>query len=433
MTIPVPMSYHSPKRKLWPNLKKYDPKETSLAKASTLHQPQKKQEEQVAPEDRPEPSEVIVSVALGAGKETMAIDPNNTPIDPDGKYPDVREAKRWQRIAPNCWELFFGKKYCLPKYRQADYVSQDFINYMEWATLIALPVTKYRDDIMNACFCNTAGGLYHGRPTLFLERELGEPLLRTKLPEDMMSQDIKWKWPAFRVYLPRDLIKLGDHWLTFMDIGLLEEGESRGIPQKYAVELDAAARYMSPGLRSSFSFQNFQFHYPDRAIVLSGILNCVDGRTKNDMTTYAMVKPFKNYTVKEIREMTKHLASAWECDSADDNVTRQMEHLAIQVLLFLSAFPLGYAPETIIRKPAAKGQRQIPGLYAARFVGQSQIRPDRAGQHAIASAPTGRTVAAHWVAGFWRRQPCGPGSQERRLQWIKPYPTGELRDPVPIS
>jgi hypothetical protein len=126
--------------------------------------------------------------------------------------------------------------------------------------------------------------------------------------------------------------------------------------------------------------------------------------------------------------MTEHLKSAWVCDGADDNITRQMEHLAIQILLFLSAFPEGYAPETILRKPSTKGQRRIPGLLAARFVGKSQIRPDRTGQHHVAAAPTGRTNAAHWVAGYWKRQPCGPGMQERRLLWIRPYPTGDLRD-----
>lgn len=358
----------------------------------------------------------------------MPIDPDNIPIDPDAGYPDAQQSKWIQKHAPLCWDLFFGKRYILPRERQADYARQDFINFMEWSTLIALPFQSYRDDIMNACFCNTAGGLYHGRPTLFLEKELGAMLIHSKLPEDMMAHDIRWKWPAFRIYLPKGLIALGDgHWLTFMDIGLLTENEGRGVPKKYADELDHICKETgsnTPGI----SFNNFRFYYPDRAITLSGILNCVDGQTQNDLTTYAMVKPFKDYTVREIKAMTEHLKSAWECDEADDNVTKKMEHLAIQTLLFLSAFPEGYQPEHVLRKPTTKGQRRLPGLLAARFVGKSQIRPDRAGQHNVASAPTGRTNAAHWVAGFWRRQPCGPGMQERRLLWIRPYPTGELRE-----
>ena len=342
-----------------------------------------------------------------------------------------RKPNGCKRRAPRCWELFFGKKYILPKDRQDHYPPQDFVNFIEWSTLVGIPFQTYRDEIINACFCNTAGGLYHGRPTLFLERELGELLLRTSLPEDMMTHDIKWKWPAFRVYLPKGLIPLGEqHSLMFMDIGLLEEGEGRGIPKEYARELDAIATEMA-GKRNELlemSFANFKFYYPDRAITISGILNCVDGLTKNDMTTFALVKPFKDYTVKQIKAMTDHLKSAWECDGQDDTVTARMEHLTLQTLLFLSAFPEGYQPESILRKATAKGSRQLPGLYAARFVGKSQIRPDRAGQHHIASAPTGRTVAAHWVSGTWRRQPCGPGRNERKLIWIKPYPTGSLRD-----
>ena len=357
---------------------------------------------------------------------------NTIKIDPDEGYPDITNVKWIQKRAPLCWDLFFGKKYLLPKLRQEHYYRQDFVNFVEWSTLIALPMEAYRDEIMNACFCNTAGGLYHGRPTLFLEKELGEMLLRTRLPLDMMAHDIKWKWPAMRIFLSKGLIGLGDpgdHSMMYLDIGKLEPDESMRIPRKYAAELDLCAHDLSDdkGKPPLFSFGNFSFRYPDRAITLSGILNCVDGLTKNDMTTYAVVKPFKNYTVKEIGEMTDHLKSAWKCDGQDDNVTGKMEHLAIQILLFLSAFPEGYQPEHVLRKPGAKGHRQLPGLYAARFVGKSQMRPDHSGHH-VASAPTGRTNAAHWVGGFWRRQPCGPGRQERRLLWIQPYPTGELRD-----
>jgi hypothetical protein len=353
---------------------------------------------------------------------------NRTPINPDEGYPSVHESKQIQKMAPKCWKLFFGKKYILPKHRVEDYNRQDFINYVEWATLIALPQVEHLDDIMRACFCNTAGGLYQGRPTLFLERELGEMLLRTALPLDLIAQDIRWKWPAMRIYLPKGLIALNDqHSLAFLDIGLLEENELRSLPKDIGEELDRMS-YAMTGVKGPVKFTHVTFAYPDRAITLSGFLNCIDGLSNTDMTTYAMVKPFKNYTVREIKAMTEHLKSAWDCDGADDVVTGKMEHLAIQVLLFLSAFPEQYSPEKTLRAPSAKGERQIPGLYAARFVGKSQMRPDRSGPHNVAVAPTGRIVAAHWVCGFWRRQPCGPGFKDRRLVWVLPYPTGELRN-----
>jgi hypothetical protein len=363
-------------------------------------------------------------------KETMTLET----IDPNAGYPDKRQAKFIQKWAPKCWELFFGKKYIVPNYRANHYHRQDFINYIEWATLVGLPFSKYRDEIMNACFCNTAGGLYHGRPTLFMETELGYPLLRTELPLDLMADDIKWRWPAMRIYLPKGMIPITkngrEYSMMFMDIGLLIENEGRQIPPALAKELDLVSIKMHPEERAFITFDKFHFYYPDRAIILSGILNCIDGLDHNDLTTYASVKPFKNYTVAQIRAMTDKLKSAWDCDAADDQVTLKMEHLAIQTLLFLSAYPLEYTPETVLRKPGVKGERAISGLYTARFVGRSQLRPDRSGTHHIAKIPleqgVGYHLMHHFRCGHWKRQPCGPKWQDRKLIWISPYEAGRL-------
>jgi hypothetical protein len=267
-----------------------------------------------------------------------------------------------------------------------------------------------------------------------MEIELGHPLLRTELPVEMLAEDIKWRWPAFRVYLPKGLIPMTkndrEYSMMFMDIGLLEENEGRSIPPALVKELDNASAQWHPEERAHIKFEKFQFFYPDRAIVVSGMLNCIDGLDANDLTTYAMVKPFKNYTVGAIRAMTDKLKSAWDCDAADDQVTLKMEHLAIQILLFLSAYPLEYTPETVLRKPSTKGERQISGLYAARFVGRSQIRPDRSGVHNIARVPLEHSVGYHLLhhyrCGHWKRQPCGPKWADRKLIWINPYEAGKL-------
>jgi hypothetical protein len=370
------------------------------------------------------------SLNTGMGKAEGPL-PNGSPktIDPNAGYPSVHDAKQIQKYAPQCWNLFFGKKYILPQYRAHDYVRQDFVNFIEWSALTTLPYAEYRDDIMMASFCNTAASLHHGRPTLFLERELGEPLLRAPLPEDMMAEDIKWKWPAMRIYLPKGLITLNEnHSLMFMDLGLLEENEGRSVPLSIARELNLFGRKTFPQESSNLDFQRLTFQYPDRAIVVSGILNLIDGTTPTDLTVYAMVKPFKHYTIAQIKAMTDKLKSAWVCDKADDSLSAKLEHLAFQVLLFLSAYPLEYQPETMLRKPAIKGERHISGLYGARFVGSSQIRPNRGESHHIASAhdvASGYHLAHHWRAGHWKRQVCGPRFQDRKLIWVNTYEAGE--------
>jgi len=361
-------------------------------------------------------------------------------IDMRAGFPPMKTAKQMQKLAPKCWALFFSRKYILPNYRAPYYSPQDFINFMEFSTLVGLPYSSYRDDIMCAAFCNTAGSLYLNRPTLFYEHELAARLINAPLPEDMSADDFKWKWPTFRVYLPDRLINLDEHhWLMFMDISLLEEDEGRCVPPDIATELDHYVIHMHPNQTPNLSFNNFTFHYPDRAIVISGIVNCVDGTQKADLTTYAMVKPFKAYTVKEIKGMTEHLKSAWDCDQADDAVTRQMEHLALQTLLFLGAYPLEYEPR-VARKPGVAGKRQITGLYYAKFVGESQIRPKPGEPHHIASAAQvvgatapgnilsyergGWHLAPHWRSGHWVRQPYGPGSRLRKLIWVNTFGVG---------
>ena len=49
-----------------------------------------------------------------------------------------------------------------------------------------------------------------GTTTLFVERELGEPLKRTDLPEGFGPQDLRWRWTALRLILPTGLFRLKD-------------------------------------------------------------------------------------------------------------------------------------------------------------------------------------------------------------------------------
>src|SRR5260370_10041132 len=43
--------------------------------------------------------------------------------------------------------------------------------------------------------------------TLFVERELGEALNRTDLPEGFCPQDLRWRWNALRLVLPVGLFE----------------------------------------------------------------------------------------------------------------------------------------------------------------------------------------------------------------------------------
>src|SRR5258706_7627321 len=55
-------------------------------------------------------------------------------------------------------------------------------------------------------------------------------------------------------------------------------------------------------------------------------------------------------------------------DPADTELIQKMEHLGLNLLLFLSAFPFEYQPSKITRKLRHEGKRIIPELAQAKFL-----------------------------------------------------------------
>jgi hypothetical protein len=126
----------------------------------------------------------------------------------------------------------------------------------------------------------------------------------------------------------------------------------------------------------------------------------------------------------------KHFDTGSVMDESDDAFLARIEHLALNVLLFMSSVPLEYDPEPAgqIRKLVIVNDRVIPSLFPAKFVGSSQYRPSKT-TTLHATQQTGRHLAQHWAAGHWKRQPHGPHWAERKLIWIEPYQTGAQAKP----
>jgi hypothetical protein len=118
---------------------------------------------------------------------------------------DLRDFNRFvERHAPEVNKVFFGRKYVLPKYREADYVSLEPTNYLELDRLLQFSshVMAFDDDVSRCAIGTTVASLCYNRPVLWLEKELADMLLRTRLLDDLSTGDIKWKWPAFKIMLP---------------------------------------------------------------------------------------------------------------------------------------------------------------------------------------------------------------------------------------
>jgi hypothetical protein len=360
---------------------------------------------------------------------------------------DPKVLKSIAKYCPISYAKFFGRKYILPHYREGDYYPLDFQNLVAFDRCLAFAVNpELTDDVVRCAIANTLAALEYNRPTLYLEKELGEALLRTSILADMSSGDIHWRWPAFKIVLPKGLISIeregSPRSLTHFDVCHIGPEPNIRVDPEIAREIEKFIARLSGGSAEDITRFNFLFKKP--GLCISTALDRPD-HAAFGQTAYGVVKPWGDIRLGDYRAVSGSLATAFPSDDVDQGLLNRLEHLVLNVLLFLSATPLEYTPEHILRKPRTEGSRLIPGLLAARFVGQCQLRPIREEAKTV-SAPTGRQVAGHWVCGAWRRVAYGPKATLRRLQWIQPYrthdpeerePTGGLLDlakkRIPIS
>ena len=334
-----------------------------------------------------------------------------------GIYKDI------PRRYPELWKLVTGKRYILPNYRQSDYVSQEACDWLFIESFFGYLHGKLSmdDEVGCHCFSNMMTATHYGRPTFFLERELGEPLERSVLPLDYYASDINWRWPAFRVYLPKGLLTVkrnGEVSSTmFLDICHLPKGPGKPLPDIISRELDSQHRRFRGKIPFIVSpFEGFS------------VTTFLDFDSIDNAVGYSASAKLEESSIRDLIEQVEHdkLISPFPTDEADQVFLNKLLALAINVLLFLSSVPLEYQKEEILRKARLEGKKLIPGLYPAKFVGKQQLRPI-AGKPAHIATLTGRHTASHWAAGHWKRQPFGPKNQDRKLIWIVSYPTGEYR------
>ena len=112
-------------------------------------------------------------------------------------------------------------------------------------------------------------------------------------------------------------------------------------------------------------------------------------------------------------------------------VFREAINLAVNALLFLSAYPdentLEWpqdAPESLTKKAddgrTHKEKRRAESKLLS--IGFTRIRFCRLPNRNNGDHPriTPGTVKQHWRRGHWRNQPCGEGRKQRKLIWIRP-------------
>ena len=321
------------------------------------------------------------------------------------------------RKCPLTTRAMLARKFALPNYRQPDYFDQDVINKITLMMLM-LPVLPdfVSDDVVQSQLLNIFQALHHDRPTLFLERELGEILVKTEIPGFVETSDIHFPFPSFRVMLPKKLlgIESQDRWVMYLDIGTLRKDTEVGCPKDIAQELD---RYGNSGQRM---LTRMTFTYPDDAIAISSQLD------HGLASSYAVTKPLRG-TLEQFKGIGGKLRTDFPNDAYDDILLNGMEKLAINILLILSSVPFEYTPEVIERKAHQEGKRIIPSLVRAKWVGDSLLRARKEGR-IEGEAAVGYHVSAHWRSAHWVRQPYGPKRSLRRLIWLLPIHVGKAKE-----
>ena len=349
---------------------------------------------------------------------------------------DVRRERKLKdrelaKFAPRLGELIWGRRYVLPNYRQPDYYPQRWGDLIYGGQLMdPIQVGRVIDDVANAGFCNAIRAMECRRPQLWLERELGEALVRTEVPADINTDDVKFRWPGMRIWLPKRLLALGERDLMFFDVCCVPLEKRLNIPEPYAAEINALGREYNWPYKDAV-YCTLSTAYAQTGLFITGNLNGRDPEritkediSRGDFMLYGVIKPFDDLTLGSIARVAhsgEHLDSPYKSTERDDEFCEKILHVALQTLLYLGSMPMEYEPE-ILRKGRTEGKHSIPALLRAKFVGQSQLRAKPAHQ-AEPVHHTGRQLPAHWVAGHWKRQAYGAGRAERKLIWIQPYQT----------
>jgi hypothetical protein len=332
----------------------------------------------------------------------------------------------FQRDFPRTYRLLDGSHFQLPTRREADYLHYRYAVYDNARTFIsATTELAGRSGLDVDAWCRVRGEcqvlnewMKRGTTTLFVERELGEPLKRTDLPEGFDPQDLRWRWTALRLILPTGLFRLKDaqgEWDVFC-VTLVKVVDGQQLDLHPTLQEEATIMFGHRPLSDVWPGQDAMLFYFQRR---------PHPKHKKSLGTYGACQLDERSLRTLAEEIDVHADSRpfWTPDLSAFVIG--FKRFLFNVLLYMGSFPEEYEPEKVLRPAREKKGRFRPELREARFLGKEAYRPARRPTEAE-HEPTGRQLPGHWRAGHWRRQAFGEGSLQRKLIWIQPYRTAGL-------
>jgi hypothetical protein len=148
-----------------------------------------------------------------------------------------KSLKVLDELNPGLSAKILTKRYVLPKRLQGTYAAL-YKAQEEDIRIMAMYMIEKRssDSNIEKKVLNIYGSALCGRPTLYLEPELGEALMRTDLPKDLSTDDIRWPRTAVRIMLPKGLC------MSYVDKGNFPGQEMDSIAY---MDLSLMSRYFS--------------------------------------------------------------------------------------------------------------------------------------------------------------------------------------------
>ena len=335
--------------------------------------------------------------------------------------------REFARACPLLNAAIAKRRYLLPKVRQSDYVNQELCDNHFRRMLMEWGIGRVRSNNSSAVeVVNLLAGLQYDRPILYLERELGEKLMATDLPEDFTTEDVHWPWPSFRVMVPFGLAGAPAYdgspmHAVYVDLTLWEGEKSVCLKEAYALEL---RKFLGEQALDLEYLTNPATHSKTTGFYLSALSDFQKPGYMPDVASC-----IGNWTDHKLRDMIASSGRTLEGSPAEQvnhKFLEKMRFLALNLLMFLSQEPLSVMNDNWVRKPKTEGKHLVSGLLPARFVGDCMPK-FRANPPIMPkdSEPSGEHYAPHWVRGYWKRVVYGKGRALRKRQWIMPYRTGK--------
>jgi hypothetical protein len=249
-------------------------------------------------------------------------------------------------------------------------------------------------------------------PTYFLAEDIGQALLDTEPPTETKIEDIRFPYPAFRVFLPKGFLKLGEQDVVLLQVALMQNRNDFVVDWDAFQELSAGFGLPAPPA--------FEGHFTiDRPILY----------VQADVGDYGSPKrvfaPWEDMTlgrlVTEFREHEKALGSV---DIADGE---SLLRFAVNLIMLLGWVPDEITNEKCVRKAQTnrKGEITKTELWEPRFIGRPQFKKTYPANPDAEGAPSrfDEVRRAHW-----KRQAHGPGHSLRKVIWVSLYRTKSRED-----